>query len=71
MENLSGEQIIPNSIEQLENLFSKKNSGEYEKAGPFHHVAALAIKTFKVPLALVVFTGKRHVLKPNQDMGFT
>lgn len=60
--------IIPKNKEQLENLYSSKVPGECKKTGPFQHVAALAMKTLKVPLALVIFTDKNYVVKPNAGL---
>ena len=60
--------IISNNKEQLENLYHSNLPGECEKTGAFQHVAALAMKTLKVPLALVIFTDKNYVVKPNPGL---
>lgn len=38
-------------------------TGECEKAGIFKYVASMALKIFKIPVALVAFTDKKGVLK--------
>ncbi len=63
MENTFGISIIPgNEEKRLAKLYSFKIRREYEKAGNFRHVAAMAAHIFKAPIGLVSFVYKETVL---------
>ncbi|WP_224997833.1 GAF domain-containing protein [Cesiribacter sp. SM1] len=63
MENTFGIPIIPdNDRERLEKLYSYNVIDRYDEDGIFKHVAAMAAKIFKVPIALVSLVDKEHVI---------
>ena len=58
MENSFG---VPKRIGNIESLFSNA-TGECEKPCMFKYVASMALNIFKVPVAIVVFTGSKGVI---------
>ena len=67
MENSFG---VPKRIGNIETLFNNATS-ECEKAGMFKSVASMALKIFKVPVALVVFTDSKGVINVTTDSVWT
>lgn len=63
MENTFGIPIIPaNDEERLSKLYSYNVLEKYDGDGIFKHVATMAAKIFKVPIALVSLVDKEHVI---------
>lgn len=61
MNNTFGIPLVPaNERERLEKLYSYNILHDYDKAGAFKHVAAMAAHIFKVPVALVVFVDEEQ-----------
>lgn len=59
---MSEDLTLPKEIRNFEKFNDSTYLDGYEKAGAFHHVATMAIKAFKVPVALIVFTEQPNSL---------
>lgn len=63
MQNTFGIPIIPaNDEDRLSKLYLYNVLDKYEGDGVFKHVAAMAAKIFRVPIALVSLVDKEHVI---------